>query len=189
MPPPVTATRKWFDEVFDLCIADIKDICKAAGNAGVSVGVIHRGHQRTYYLGYRDVKKQLPPNDGTLYCIASLTKAMTATALGLLVEDHIPLKTKDRQESFNWKTKISDLFPELKSAANPIIAEEANAFVISCLTIPALLVWTTYGRVSTIVSPLTNPKPYKHSTRYSVPTHFRIRLFITTSSTRLQGIS
>lgn len=126
--PDCGTNRQFLDKTFELCIPEIKGICHAAGHAGVSVGVLHKGEQRTFHYGFRDVEKKLPPDDDTLYCIASLTKAMTATALADLVEEQRLVTTEDGPEPFplSWKTKISDIFPHINSAAAPHVAEEAT---------------------------------------------------------------
>ncbi|MCJ1236626.1 hypothetical protein MMC14_004608, partial [Varicellaria rhodocarpa] len=63
------------------------ELCKISGTPGLAIGVIHEG-KIVYedYLGYRDVKNQLVVDRDTVFNIASLTKAMTTAAVGILVD-------------------------------------------------------------------------------------------------------
>ncbi|HEX8107476.1 MAG TPA: serine hydrolase [Kofleriaceae bacterium] len=55
---------------------------------GVAVGVVERGHiVYARGFGYRDVGKHLPVTTGTLFPLGSCSKAFTATAIGLLVDE------------------------------------------------------------------------------------------------------
>ena len=58
------------------------------GVPGMAVGVVKDG-QVVYMqgFGYRDVEKQLPVTPKTLFAICSSTKAFTAMAIGMLVDD------------------------------------------------------------------------------------------------------
>ena len=66
----------------------ISKICQESSCSGLSLGVLHCGkvvHEADY--GYRDVEAKTHPDSDTLYSINSLTKPMTAAAIGTLVED------------------------------------------------------------------------------------------------------
>jgi CubicO group peptidase (beta-lactamase class C family) len=55
---------------------------------GMAVGVVKDG--KVAYakgFGYRDVENQLPVTSKTLFAIGSSTKAFTAMAVGMLVDD------------------------------------------------------------------------------------------------------
>lgn len=65
----------------------IDSICRIAGVPGVAIGVIHNGivlHEG--YYGQRDVESGLLVDRDTVFYVASLTKAITVTALGILVD-------------------------------------------------------------------------------------------------------
>lgn len=95
----------------------VKEICRISGTTGVSVGVLHRGELlMTEHFGYRNVEKKLPPNDDTIYYLASLTKSFTAAAIAILV-DHGQL---------SWDTPISQVYEPLKKHKDPEIREKAN---------------------------------------------------------------
>ncbi|KAK0609953.1 putative D-aminoacylase [Bombardia bombarda] len=93
------------------------DICRIAGTPGLSLGVLHYGdvvHQAD--IGYRDVDAHLPPNNGTVYHIASLTKAFTAAMVGILVDEG----------RLDWTTQLQHVVPEFErsdAAANITIAD------------------------------------------------------------------
>lgn len=72
---------------------------------GMAVAVLKDGevyHKNTY--GIRSAKTILPVNENTLFGVASNTKAITAVALGQLVE----------QGKLKWDTPVTDIIPEFK---------------------------------------------------------------------------
>lgn len=80
----------------------ISKICEESSCSGLSLGVLHHGevvHRANY--GYRDVKAKTPPDSDTLYSINSMTKAMTAAAIGILVEDGL----------MRWDTPVHTILP------------------------------------------------------------------------------
>nr|WP_314543087.1 serine hydrolase domain-containing protein [uncultured Massilia sp.] len=48
---------------------------------GLSIGVVHAGTRRSHHYGTVDMQRRRPPDDRTVYPIASLTKTFTATLL------------------------------------------------------------------------------------------------------------
>lgn len=66
----------------------IQKICEESSSSGLSLGVLHRG-QVIYRdnFGHRDVESGKLPDSNTLYNINSMTKALTAAAIGILVEE------------------------------------------------------------------------------------------------------
>lgn len=83
----------------------ISEICRISSTAGLSLGVLHLGEViHTSHYGYRDVATSTPPNNDTVFYIASLTKAITAAAVGILVE----------QKKVEWETPISAILPEFQ---------------------------------------------------------------------------
>ena len=72
---------------------------------GVAVAVIKDGkviHSKGY--GVRSIKTNLKVDENTLFGVASNTKAMTAAALGMLVDE----------KKITWDTKVTDVIPEFK---------------------------------------------------------------------------
>ncbi|KPM37788.1 hypothetical protein AK830_g8770 [Neonectria ditissima] len=86
----------------------IASMCKAAGVPGLAVGAIHRGEvlDQLHY-GYRDVEKRLPVNSATIFYVASLTKGITATALGILVA----------RGFLDWDTPVHEILPEMSKSS------------------------------------------------------------------------
>ncbi|KAI9853910.1 MAG: hypothetical protein M1813_001625 [Trichoglossum hirsutum] len=83
----------------------IMEICKISGVSGVSLGVLHRGeviHNANF--GFRDFSNLSPPNETTTFVIGSLTKAVTAAMIGMLVDDG----------KLHWDTNLHDVFPEFR---------------------------------------------------------------------------
>ena len=94
----------------------IEDICTISGTAGVSIGVLHqREVVTTAGFGYRDVQAKTEPDGDTLYYIASLTQALTASGIALLVEDG----------KLQWSDAISDFLPEFQHQS-PLIRDQTT---------------------------------------------------------------
>ena len=80
----------------------ISKICAESSCSSLSLGVLHHGkvvHKADY--GYRDVKAKRHPDSDTLYSINSMTKAMRAAAIGILVEDGF----------IRWDTPVNTILP------------------------------------------------------------------------------
>ncbi|RZK60488.1 MAG: serine hydrolase [Pedobacter sp.] len=72
---------------------------------GIAVAVIKDGkviHAKGY--GVRSIKTNLKVDENTLFGVASNTKAFTAAALGMLVDE----------KKITWDTKVTDVIPEFK---------------------------------------------------------------------------
>ncbi|KAI1126504.1 beta-lactamase/transpeptidase-like protein [Nemania abortiva] len=67
----------------------IQQICQVSGTTGVSIGVMKGGRLvTTLGIGrYNLLDDMSVPDDQTIYHVASLTKAMTAAAIGMLVDE------------------------------------------------------------------------------------------------------
>lgn len=88
---------------------------------GIAVAVIKDGkviHAKGY--GVRSIKNNLKVDENTLFGVASNTKAITAAALGMLVDE----------KKIAWDTKVTDVIPEFKMY---------DAYVTSEFTIRDLL--------------------------------------------------
>jgi len=88
---------------------------------GIAVAVVKDGkviHSKGY--GVRSIKTNLKVDENTLFGVASNTKAMTAAALGMLVDE----------KKITWDTKVTDVIPEFKMY---------DAFVTSEFTVRDLL--------------------------------------------------
>lgn len=108
----------------------IQEICKASSSSGLSLGVLHRG-QVLYRdnFGHRDVESGEPPDSDTLYNINSMTKAMTAAAIGILVEEgmtHWNMPVREMLPSFGdghgkigTMITIADLLSHRSGVASP----------------------------------------------------------------------
>ncbi len=81
---------------------------------GIAVAVIKDGkviHAKGY--GVRSIKSNLKVDEHTLFGVASNTKAMTAAALGMLVDE----------KKITWDTKVTDVIPEFKMY-DPFVTNE-----------------------------------------------------------------
>jgi CubicO group peptidase (beta-lactamase class C family) len=83
----------------------IEEICSVSGSAGVSVGILHHGKPVfTDNFGFRDVEARIPPDENTIYYLASLSKSFTAAAIALLV----------KQGKLDWDLPVSQVYPPLQ---------------------------------------------------------------------------
>ena len=83
----------------------IKKLMSIGGTAGLSLGLLHHGkpiYQANY--GFRNVQENLPMTEETIMPACSLTKALTAASLGLLVEE----------KKVSWGTLVKDVLPDFK---------------------------------------------------------------------------
>ncbi len=81
----------------------IQKICEESSSSGLSLGVLHQG-QILYRdnFGHRDVESGKSPDSNTLYNINSMTKALTAAAIGILVEEG----------RAQWNMPIQEVLPD-----------------------------------------------------------------------------
>lgn len=75
----------------------IMEICKVSASPGVSLGVLHGGEViHLANFGYLNIESKKAPDPNTIYSINSMTKALTAIAFGILIEDG----------KFQWDTPV-----------------------------------------------------------------------------------
>jgi CubicO group peptidase (beta-lactamase class C family) len=66
----------------------IAELFVLSGAPSLSVGVFHNGHiVHTTHMGRRNIGDPTPPDDDTMYCVASTFKIVTACAVAILVSD------------------------------------------------------------------------------------------------------
>ena len=89
---------------------------------GIAVGIVKDGkviHAKGY--GLRSLETQEPTDAHTLFAIASNSKAFTATALGMLIDDG----------KLDWDTKVSAIIPEFKMY-DPYVSAEFTVRDLLC---------------------------------------------------------
>jgi CubicO group peptidase (beta-lactamase class C family) len=85
-------------------------------HAGVSVGILHQNEViYTANFGVRDVAASTTPDENTIYHLGSVTKAFSAAAMGILVEE----------QKTNWDTVVSSILPDFKHR-DPVIRGNAK---------------------------------------------------------------
>lgn len=83
----------------------MEEMLRAAGAVGLSYGVLHAGKTVLIdNIGYRDVDKELPMSEETMFPICSMTKGIVTSALGLAVEDG----------KMQWTSPLSSLYSAYK---------------------------------------------------------------------------
>ncbi|KAL9584282.1 MAG: hypothetical protein Q9212_002225 [Teloschistes hypoglaucus] len=94
----------------------IAEICRISGTPGASIGVLHEDKViYTHNYGYRDVELSIPPDESTIYHIASLSKSFTALCIAILVEEG----------KLSWDTPVRAILPDFKHV-NSTINDEAT---------------------------------------------------------------
>ncbi|KAM3539820.1 hypothetical protein ARSEF1564_007261 [Beauveria bassiana] len=88
----------------------IKRICAVAGTPGISIGISRNGqvaHRASY--GLADIEAKSPATSKTVYPIGTMAKALTASAVGILVHEG----------KLQWNTPIREILPgfQTRSAA------------------------------------------------------------------------
>ncbi|KAF2667592.1 beta-lactamase/transpeptidase-like protein [Microthyrium microscopicum] len=100
----------------------IKEICRISGTPGISLGVLHHGEViYTNNFGFRNVATKTPPDEDTLYYIASMSKAYTAAGIAILVE----------QKKLKWETPVSNILPDF---LHPDASIRENASMVDFLS-------------------------------------------------------
>ena len=100
----------------------ITQICAMLGVPGLAIGVIHEGKvMHEDYHSYRDVEARLVPDGNTVFYLASLTKAMSSPAVGILVDEG----------ALSWDTPLREILPDL--AEDPVAASE-NLSIVDVLS-------------------------------------------------------
>jgi CubicO group peptidase (beta-lactamase class C family) len=92
----------------------VENAMKTFNVPGISVAVIKNDkviHAKGY--GVRDIKSKLPMQTSTLVGIASNSKAFTAAALAILVDE----------KKLSWNERVNNIIPEFK-LYNPYVTEE-----------------------------------------------------------------
>ncbi|KAK5654339.1 hypothetical protein OQA88_7248 [Cercophora sp. LCS_1] len=83
----------------------IKELMEIGGTPGLMVAVATPDTLYTDNFGYRDVENELSVDDDTIFPGGSLTKAITAVAFSILVDEG----------KAEWDTPVKDLLPALNS--------------------------------------------------------------------------
>jgi len=84
---------------------EIDRTLQISGAPALSLGVLHQGTIiRTAHFGRRNAEESTPPNDDTIYWIASLTKLVTAAAVAKLVHE----------EKLDWDVPIREYLPAFR---------------------------------------------------------------------------
>ncbi|KAI9715196.1 MAG: hypothetical protein M1828_001022 [Chrysothrix sp. TS-e1954] len=100
----------------------IEKLMRIGGTPGLSLGLLHRG-SHVYYAGYgfRDAERRLPITDQTVLPVCSLTKAVTAAAIGILVEE----------KKARWDTLVKDALPTF-NIADSVLQEQLTITDLLC---------------------------------------------------------
>ncbi|KAI4088601.1 MAG: hypothetical protein LQ344_005939 [Seirophora lacunosa] len=89
----------------------IAEICRISGTPDASIGVLHEDKViYTHNYGYRNVESSIPPDENTIYHIASLSKSFTAASIAILVE----------VGKLSWDTPVRELLPDFKHVDSTI---------------------------------------------------------------------
>jgi CubicO group peptidase (beta-lactamase class C family) len=96
---------------FDAEIPAIEDLRQASGTPTLSLGVFHRGRIiYTKHFGCRDMAKNEPPDDDSIYQSASSAKIISICAVARLVHDGI----------LDWDTPTRTYLPQFPRPDNEV---------------------------------------------------------------------
>ncbi|MCJ1331615.1 hypothetical protein MMC10_008306 [Thelotrema lepadinum] len=82
----------------------ITEILQISGAAGASIGILHDNQTFFHNFGRRDIASDLPPDENTVYHIASLSKSFTAAGIGILVHEN----------KLQWNQKVRKILPKFR---------------------------------------------------------------------------
>ncbi|KAL8893689.1 MAG: hypothetical protein Q9192_005017 [Flavoplaca navasiana] len=115
-----------------------------SGSPCLSLGVLHEGQiTHTAHFGQVDVNKPFPPDDDTIYHVASLTKVLTAAAVASLVDEgllewNLPIRhylpeLEQRQDDLGQKCTLIDLLSNRSgiAMANALWGQKHGEFLLS----------------------------------------------------------
>lgn len=89
----------------------MREICSVAGTPGLALRVSHHGeiiHEANF--GVADVEGHKPTTSNTIYPIGSLAKSLTASAVGILVDEG----------KLKWTSLIKDVLPGFRTRSNTV---------------------------------------------------------------------
>ncbi|SCV36355.1 uncharacterized protein FFB14_06053 [Fusarium fujikuroi] len=94
----------------------IERLMSIAGTPGVAIGVMTKDYPISYDNHcFRDVENKLAVTEDTIFPICSLTKAITAAGVSLLVEE----------DRVTWDSLIKDILPDFRSV-NPVLHNDTT---------------------------------------------------------------
>jgi CubicO group peptidase (beta-lactamase class C family) len=100
----------------------IEKILLLSGTVGLSYGILHEGKiVHTENFGLRDHDKELAVNEDTIFPLCSLTKAMVAAGVGILVDDgrmlldYLSMRTGMQQYATWLQSQNNIIFPASES--------------------------------------------------------------------------
>lgn len=89
----------------------IEKILSLSGTVGLSYGILHEGKiVHTESFGLRDHDRKLPVDEETIFPLCSLTKAMVASGVGILVDDG----------KLSWDAKVKDAVPGFRTQSEEL---------------------------------------------------------------------
>jgi CubicO group peptidase (beta-lactamase class C family) len=88
----------------------ITEILDISGGEGVAIGVLDHGTVHHANFGHRNVDADQEPDQDTIFPIASLSKAFTAAAVGILVEEH----------RLTWNTPLREILSDFGSTEEAV---------------------------------------------------------------------
>ena len=100
----------------------IERILSLSGTVGLCYGLLHEGKVvHTKSFGFRDREKKLSVNEETIFPLCSLTKAMVALGVGILVDDG----------KLSWDTKIREILLGFRTQSEEL---HQSASILDCLS-------------------------------------------------------
>ncbi|KAL8851434.1 MAG: hypothetical protein Q9221_003613 [Calogaya cf. arnoldii] len=123
---------------------EISKLRELSGSPGLSLGVLHEGKiTHTAHFGQKDINNPIPPDDNTIYHVASLTKVLTAAAVASLVDEgllewNLPIihylpEFEQRRDDLGQKCTLIDLLSNRSgiAMANALWGQKHGEFLLS----------------------------------------------------------
>ncbi|KAF2171406.1 hypothetical protein M409DRAFT_50852 [Zasmidium cellare ATCC 36951] len=109
--------RENFTRKLETALDGIAELNTLYGAPSTSIGVLHHGRVLlSRSIGNRDGDPGHPADDSSVYLIGSLSKALVAAAVGILVDEG----------KLSWFDKVSEHLPGFDPIGDPSIAREAD---------------------------------------------------------------
>ncbi|KAK3380900.1 beta-lactamase/transpeptidase-like protein [Podospora didyma] len=166
------------DRVLNSTKATIEELFSNYGSAGGSIGIIKGGKQHFLNVGHKDVNVDQPPDQNTSYLLSSMTKPITALAVGILVNT--------KKFGISLTTPVKDILPELETKGMLLRANreltvadllDHRSEFIKCTNLwecpDGMMPWQTVDPILALFQKLPsnqkfqNAKDFLHSRNYS----------------------
>jgi len=135
-------------------------ICSATGVPGLSLGVARGGELiHSYDYGYADIATKSQPSSDTRYGIGSITKAITASAIGILVDEG----------KIDFETLVKSVLPDFNSSSQEVTDKATITDLLGHTTGLAVSNHWWYGAENQLIISKKDTMPYFNNLQIAAP--------------------